>query len=299
MTESFLNSQLSKIIYGSKRDAILYLRQKGVLKNTLRCNVCLSEMIETRKDNSADGYVFKCYNKHCEKHKTTKSIRCESFLCQFNIDLRKFIHFIYLYSKERLQKQIIEDVGVGKTLCGKICEKLRANCTAFLTRNPIIIGGPGVIINIDESKFNFNVKSHRGRSPTAAIWVFGMVDTSFSPSRGVMQVVENRSRDILIPIIQSHVRPQSIIYSDEWSAYANLSDYDYIHGTVCHKYHFKNPETGVHTQYVESYWNRQKNRIKAMLGVKKEVLSTYLDEFMFRDLFKENLYEKIFEVLLN
>jgi len=62
------------------------------------------------------------------------------------------------------------------------------------------------------------------------------------------------------------------VLSDEWAAYSNVSSLPNMsqHDTV-------NPNTGVHTQNVESYWNRQKTKLKRMKGV---VFDSYLDEFM-------------------
>ncbi len=48
-------------------------------------------------------------------------------------------------------------------------------------------------------------------------------------------------------------------------------------------HNFVNPATGVHTQNVESYWNRVKTKIKRMKGCHEQMLSSYLDEFMWRE----------------
>ena len=55
------------------------------------------------------------------------------------------------------------------------------------------------------------------------------------------------------------------------------------HSTVNHSVNFVDPATGVHTQNVESYWNRVKRRFKAMMGVGSTQLPSYLDEFMWRE----------------
>ena len=41
--------------------------------------------------------------------------------------------------------------------------------------------------------------------------------------------------------------------------------------------------TGVHTQNIESYWNRVKIKIKCMRGCHEEQLASYLDEYMYRE----------------
>ena len=50
-----------------------------------------------------------------------------------------------------------------------------------------------------------------------------------------------------------------------------------------HSLHFVDPQTGVHTQNIESYWNRVKHKIKTMKGVLGDKIPEYLDEFMLRE----------------
>jgi len=33
----------------------------------------------------------------------------------------------------------------------------------YFDNNPIRLGGPGIVVQVDETKINFNVKSHRGK----------------------------------------------------------------------------------------------------------------------------------------
>jgi len=90
--------------------------------------------------------------------------------------------------------------------------------------------------------------------------VFGLVDTSHTPALGFMQVVQQRNAATLLPIIQAHVVPGTIIHSDEWQAYSRVAGLPPVaaHGTVNHSVTSVDPVTGVHTQNVESYWNKVK-----------------------------------------
>jgi len=115
--------------------------------------------------------------------------------------------------------------------------------------------------------------------------VFGMVDVSATPARGYMQIVPQRNAATLLPIIQQHVRPGTIVHSDQWAAYNNVQHLPSVaqHSTVNHSITFVDPTTGTHTQNVESYWNRVKTKFKRMKGVHEGMLSSYLDEFMWRE----------------
>ena len=151
------------------------------------------------------------------------------------------------------------------------------------------MNGPGIIVQVDESQFSHKPKYHRGRAAEIPIWVFGIVDTSFKPSVDFMEIVENRGAEILLPIIQSVVRPGSIVHSDEWRSYRQIQGRTGLsHRTVNHSINFVKPITGVHTQNIESYWNVKKTLIKKMRGCQQKLLHWYLQEYMWRDRFDRN-----------
>ena len=115
--------------------------------------------------------------------------------------------------------------------------------------------------------------------------MFGMVDTSQQPALGYMEVVHARDAATLLPIIQAHTAPGSTIHSDQWAAYTRVQTLGNVatHNSVNHSLHFLDPVTGVHTQNVESYWNRVKCKLKRMKGCHAHQIPSYLDEFLWRE----------------
>ena len=103
-----------------------------------------------------------------------------------------------------------------------------------------------------------------------------------SPSLGYMEVVQRRDAATLLPIIQAHTAPGSVIHSDMWRAYGRVQQLPPVaaHHTVNHSRNFVHPATGVHTQNIESYWNRVKTKLK---GCHAHQIPSYLDEFMWRE----------------
>ena len=54
--------------------------------------------------------------------------------------------------------------------------------------------------------------------------MFGLVDTSHIPALGYIEVVAQRNAATLLPIIQNHVAPGTIIHSDEWASYRRAAN---------------------------------------------------------------------------
>ena len=64
---------------------------------------------------------------------------------------------------------------------------------------------------------------------------------------------------------------------DEWAAYRKVyEELGFDHETVNHSKNYVNPLTGVHTQAIESYWNKHKAIFKQMRGEKHHCLNSYL-----------------------
>ena len=100
-----------------------------------------------------------------------------------------------------------------------------------------------------------------------------------------MEVVPRRDAATLLPIINAHTAPGSVIHSDMWAAYNRVQQLPPVaaHNTVNHSRNFVDPVTGVHTQNIESYWNRVKTKLKRMKGCHAHQLESYLDELMWRE----------------
>ena len=115
------------------------------------------------------------------------------------------------------------------------------------------IGGKGVRVQIDESKFGKR-KYHKGHRVEGQ-WVFWGIEEN---SRECFMVtVEKRDRDTLIPLITKWIKPVSIIISDCWKAYDALKDMDFEHLKVNHSVQFVSDD-GNHTNKIEGHWRQAK-----------------------------------------
>ena len=168
-------------------------------------------------------------------------------------------------------------------------------CAQHFINNPAAIGGPGLGVEIDESKFGRR-KYNRGRM-TDGHWVFGGVQRL--TGQAFLVEVEHRDARTLLPIIEEFIKPGSTILSDEWRAYSRIERIpgkNYRHITVNHSVNFVDPETGAHTQQVESLWSGCKRMMRKEGTMHSSLFDTYLPEFMWRKQFDtpfQNAFENI------
>ncbi|XP_049317910.1 uncharacterized protein LOC125780182 [Bactrocera dorsalis] len=94
------------------------------------------------------------------------------------------------------------------------------------------IGGPGKIVQIDESKFGKR-KYNRGRR-VEGHWVLRMIEDGSEDLRLEVCPDNVRSAEVLIPLIRKHVQEGTTIRTDFWRAYECLPDYGYTHEKVNH-----------------------------------------------------------------
>ena len=148
----------------------------------------------------------------------------------------------------------------------------REVCVTVLEKESTQIGGEGIEIEIDESKFGKR-KYHRGRK-VDGVWVFGCIEKHGENPGMFLETVTDRSSNTLIPIIKKWVKRGTIIHSDCWKSYDCLVREGYGHLTVNHSIQFKNPETGACTNRIESTWRAVKQSL-GKSGTRKCLYDTY------------------------
>lgn len=191
---------------------------------------------------------------------------------------------------------------------------MREVCLKAL-RDPDLLkmGGIGQVVQIDESLIRGKRKYNRGRlllgngipparrnygNTVVGPWVFGMVWVRPDGKKDLrMFHVLRRNETTLRPIIQQNIAPGSIIVSDEWLAYKNISNwnnFNYIHRTVNHSQNFVNPIDGANTQRIETYWGKIKTKlIRLMRGTNENLLPGHLAEFWWKEIHKDTPFNDI------
>ncbi|XP_068214527.1 uncharacterized protein [Palaemon carinicauda] len=229
-----------------------YLYFKGLLGDfsgvCSKCNIGeVTKKYDGKSRNGENTYFWRCNYHKCRKKiglKRGSFFERSQLSCQdVFILVCGFVYKFPQYTIRQTYKKFASHTLVDwYNFCRDVCSDI------LLIDNKKI-GGPGHVVEIDESKFG---KQKYGRGdPVDGVWVFGGIDRQTRET--FFQVVEHRSAATLIPILVEFVHPETTIISDCWKAYKDIKNQFFQHLTVNHSLHFVNPDDrSVHTNSIES-----------------------------------------------
>jgi transposase len=149
-------------------------------------------------------------------------------------------------------------------------------------------------VEVDESYFGAKrIRGKRGRGARGKIPVLGLLKRG---GKVYTQVVENCSREQLLPIIQGKILSKSTVYSDGWRSYDGLIYQGYHHYRIHH--HENEFARGKnHVNGIESFWSFTKARLLKMKGVRKDKFVLHLKESEFRWNYRKEMYQKLLKTI--
>ena len=74
------------------------------------------------------------------------------------MSLQKWLLIIYLWAREYPVTDAAQEVEITKTSAIDVFQWLGEVCTTKLLQNQIVLGGPGTVVQIDESLFRHKPK---------------------------------------------------------------------------------------------------------------------------------------------
>ena len=246
---------VSANVLTTEENCLQYCIDVGILRDRRYCTTCQQWMtiVQCSTQKYRDGCCWRCPGgAHLQ------AIRTDSLLAQKQIPAMKFLHLLWLY-----------------------CTFSSVLQTAVTLSGDAMIGGPGQIVEIDESKFGKR-KFNCGRRVIGK-WVIGGV--ARGSGECFLAECPNNKRDAntLCLLILQFVRPGTTIITDKWKGYLPLKHHGYTHYDVNHSRNFVDPLTGAHTNTIEGTWFHTKRHVKRGHGrVRTDgtALSIALYEFM-------------------
>jgi hypothetical protein len=256
-----------------------------------------------------DNLRLKCCGP-CTGAKFTWSPFVGTFFGNSLLKKRDILRLVYFWANGITIDQTKQMTGHAENTVARHFRFLREVCVADLINRGAQnkIGGLGVVVEIDESKYGKR-KYHRGHRVDGN-WVFGAIERLYDWERGkyfagrfILLVVPDRTEETLGRIIKAFIRPGSLIISDCYSSYSKIKDYEdenviplphlvrydstgqvakmqkmFHHQTVNHTYTYKDPITGAYTNTIEGHWRVLKCCIPKKLYADAHKLQEYLYE---------------------
>jgi len=196
-----LASQLS-----SQSNAIDFLIANGVISVPLCCEAPMRSDPKRPK-------IYICCKYPCRKK---KSIVKDTFCGNSNLPVNTILLIAFLWCTGSTHSAIQQQTGVSKntvTDWWQYCQEL-----VGMTLENDKIGGPGIVVEIDESKFG--KRKYNSGKRVEGVWVLGGVERT-EERRMFAIAVEDRRKDTLTKFIKRYVKSGSHIITDCWRGYDN------------------------------------------------------------------------------
>ena len=134
-------------------------------------------------------------------------------------------------------------------------------------------------VEIDESYFGpRRVRGKRGRGAGGKTPVIGLLKRG---GKVFTEIVENCSKQALMPIIKGQVLSEATIYTDGWKSYDGLVLGGYKHHRIHH--HQNQFARGKnHVNGIESFWSFTKLRLAKLRGIRAHYFFLHLKESEWR-----------------
>ena len=96
------------------------------------------------------------------------------------------------------------------------------------------------------------------------------------------EIVSGIEAKDLQPLIERQIEKGSTICSDTWRGYTGLAAKGYVHRLVNHGQKEYSDKKGSHINGLEGFWGYLKRKLSSKGGIRKEKLSIYLGENVWR-----------------
>jgi transposase-like protein len=208
-----------------------------------------------------------------------------------------FVMFQFVTSRNGVAaKEVERQLGVTYKTAWRMCHEIRKYMAQVDGEEPI--GGLGSVVEIDETFIGGYKRGALGGAGKTV--VLGMRERGGDV---VTQVVPNRRRATLLPVIDKHVQRFSTIHTDEWLGYSALPNLlnRYSHVRVNHDAgEYVCRRTGATTNGIEGFWAQLKRGINGThIHVSAKHLPKYLGEFEFRHNRRDRPETMLTELLLS
>ena len=186
---------------------IEWLANYRLIANEQECRKCHFPMSIKMNKNLTDGFLWECVDQKCRARIT---LRHGSFFSNSHLPLWKIVRLIHLWSSDTSRITIMFELDISSQTATDWLNFVRDTCCKYVCDWNYVygIGGPGKIVEIDESLFfkrKYNCGKLRGQT-----WIFGGVERGNSENCFFLAVPDQK-RVTLLTAIKEHILPGTTI----------------------------------------------------------------------------------------
>jgi len=220
------------------------------------------------------------------------NIRKNKYYNRSRISEKKFREILKYFCYDETASKTAIYTSINRNTINKIYDQIRQKIFLALNWQEEKSFGE---FELDESYFGAKrIRGKRGRGAAGKTPVFGLLKRD---GKVFVQIVQNCTREQLMPIIQGKILEGSTINTDGWKAYDGLILNGYTHHRVFHS-HNEFARGKNHVNGIESFWSFIKRRLAKFNGLTNEKFLLHLKESEFRfNNRKQNLYKILLEIL--
>lgn len=167
-----------------------------------------------------------------------------------------------------------ELAGVNRNTAILFYHKLREVIASRLAEETPFLSGE---VELDESYFGGVRKGKRGRGAAGKVPVFGLLKRN---GKVHAMMIPDAKSDTLLPIIRDTIKPDSIVYTDCFSAYDALDVSEFHHLRINHSQAFADRHN--HINGIENFWNQSKRILRRYNGIPRQHFHLFLKECEWR-----------------
>jgi len=200
--------------------------------------------------------------------------------------LRDWFYVMFLFCTTRngvAAKEVERQLGVTYKTAWRMCHEIRKYMGDVDGDEPI--GGAGSAVEIDETFIGGRMaRGKRGGNPAEGkAIVLGMVERG---GELITEVVPNRKRATIFPIVRTSVQRYSEVHTDEYHTYDTIGAMPgmaYTHRSVNHAFKEYATPCGKGINTLEGFWAQLKRGINGThIHVSQKHFPKYLGEFEYR-----------------
>ncbi|KCZ79161.1 hypothetical protein H312_03451, partial [Anncaliia algerae PRA339] len=187
----------ASLIRKTPEELIQWMICQKVLTKEKQCLKCVKYYRGIKYKRNKDYFAWRYINSVYLDYKKYVSIRKYTFFDSINISFLEILRILIRYGIRSTRISMLKYFEFSKKTVLKIINKLIGLMkTPNYSMNTL--GGPGKIIQIDETMLNFKYKSHRGRSPLNKTNAFCIIEIDEKITRAFAVVISDKKESTIV-----------------------------------------------------------------------------------------------------